>query len=226
MNEKIFEQKIGNNILYYHKNSEDKMDTCDQIVNSWENSINYTIENFSKKQKGLRKAQLGAIFAIRAHWTVNNKTATIVMPTGTGKTETMITTIVAEQLKKVFILVPSDLLRKQTVEICAKLGILKEINVINQEVKCPNVLLLKSTPKTKEDLKEALEQANIIVSTASLINRFSIEYMDLISTVCQSFIVDEAHHIEAECWKKIKIHFKEKKILQFTATPFRNDGKK
>lgn len=226
MNEKIFKEKIEKNILYYHKNTENKMDTCDQIVDSWENSVNYIIENFSKQQKGLRKAQLGAVFAIRAHWTVSNKTATIVMPTGTGKTETMITTIVAEQLKKVFLLVPSDLLRKQTVEVCAKLGILKEINVINQEAKFPNVLLLKSTPKTEEELKKDLDQANIIVSTASLISRFSIEYMNLINDICQVLIVDEAHHIEAECWKKIKTHFKEKKILQFTATPFRNDGKK
>lgn len=50
--------------------------------------------------KGLRQAKLGAVFAIRAHWIVSKKAATVVMPTGTGKTETMITTIVAEQCKK------------------------------------------------------------------------------------------------------------------------------
>lgn len=38
--------------------------------------------------RGFRSAQLGAIFAIKSYWTVSNESATIVMPTGTGKTET------------------------------------------------------------------------------------------------------------------------------------------
>ena len=64
----------------------------------------------------------------------------------------MITTIVAEQCRRVFILVPSDLLRVQTVENCVKLGILKDIGVIEQRVRYPNVLCLKSQPRTKDEL--------------------------------------------------------------------------
>ena len=97
------------------------------------------------------------------------------MPTGTGKTETIITTIVAEQCKRVFILVPSDLLRVQTVENGAKFGVLKDIGVIDQRAKYPNVLCLKSQPKTKDELEEMLDSVNIIVSTAKLISRFDIE---------------------------------------------------
>lgn len=130
-------KKNGKNYLYY---SEDN--TCDQIVDSWDNTVNYVVEDLKKCQRGLREAQLGAIFAIRAHWIVNDDVSTVVMPTGTGKTETMITTIVALQFRRVFILVPSDLLRKQTAEACAKLGILKEIGVIKQSAKFPRVLLL------------------------------------------------------------------------------------
>lgn len=52
---------------------------------------------------GLRTAQLGAVFAFRVHWTVSDSPATIVMPTGTGKTEILITKIVAEQRNRVFI---------------------------------------------------------------------------------------------------------------------------
>ena len=92
----------------------------------------------------MRQAQLGAVFAIRAHCIVSKEAATVVMPNGTGKTETMITTIVAEQCRRVFILVPSDLLRVQTVENCVKCGILKDIGVIHQRAKYPNVLCLKS----------------------------------------------------------------------------------
>ena len=210
----------------YYKNDQGKTFSCEQIRKSWDNRINYIVGNIEKNTKGLREAQLGAIFAIRAHWIVSDSAATIVMPTGTGKTETMIATIVAEQCKRVFILVPSDLLRAQTVDNCAKFGILKDIGVIDEKAKFPNVLCLKSAPKTNEELKELLESANIIVSTAKLVSRFNDEYMEILSGSCDTLIVDEAHHIEASRWNQIKSFFKEKRILQFTATPFRNDGKK
>lgn len=219
-------KKIGKNILNYFEDVNKKTYTCEQIVDSWDNVVDYTMEDLTKGRKGLRKAQLGAIFAIRAHWIISDEVSTIVMPTGTGKTETMITTIVAEQIKKTFILVPSDLLRKQTVSSCCKLGILKEIGVINQCAKFPNVLLLKSLPQSTKELEKALYAANIIVSTASLVSRFRDEYMSLLSDICDVMVVDEAHHIEATRWNQIKSYFRKKRILQFTATPFRNDGRK
>ena len=222
----IVKKSFGKNYLRCYKNEKGKIYSCEQIRKSWNNKVNYVTENSSTNVKGLRQAQLGAVFAIRAHWIVSKKAATVVMPTGTGKTETMITTIVAEQCKRVFILVPSELLRVQTVENCAKFGILKDIGVIDQRAKYPNVLCLKSQPKTKDELKEMLDSANIIVSTAKLISRFDIEYMNMLSSRCDVLIVDEAHHIEANRWNQIKSFFSDKRILQFTATPFRNDGKK
>lgn len=218
--------KKGSNYVLCDVDENGKFKKCEQIVKSWSNKVNYVVEDENKNQVGLRTAQLGAVFAIRAHWTVSDLAATIVMPTGTGKTETMITTIVAEQRKKVFVLVPTNLLRTQTVENCVRLGILKDINVVDTKAKLPNVLCLRSTPKTKEDLKELLNMSNIIVSTASLISRFDESYMNLINQECDTLIVDEAHHIKAQKWEQIKSSFAGKKILQFTATPFRNDGKK
>lgn len=222
----IVKKLFGKNYLRCYKNEKGKIYSCEQIRKSWDNKVNYVTENSSKNVKGLRQAQLGAVFAIRAHCIVSKEAATVVMPTGTGKTETMITTIVAEQCRRVFILVPSDLLRVQTVENCVKFGILKDIGVIDQRAKYPNVLCLKSQPKTKDELKEMLDSANIIVSTAKLISRFDIEYMNMLSSKCDVLIVDEAHHIEANRWNQIKSFFRDKRILQFTATPFRNDGKK
>jgi superfamily II DNA or RNA helicase len=39
-------------------------------------------------------------------------------------------------------------------------------------------------------------------------------------------IVDEAHHVVASSWNSIRERFKQKRIIQFTATPFRRDGKR
>ena len=52
-------------------------------------------------EKKLRKPQIGALYAIKSHFTVSNDEATIVMPTGTGKTETMLSYIVSEKIEKV-----------------------------------------------------------------------------------------------------------------------------
>lgn len=222
----IMVEKHGKNYIMCDIDGKGKVRNPLQIVKSWENKVNYITEDITQKQEGLRIAQLGAIFAIRAHWTTSKLPATIVMPTGTGKTETMIITIVAEQLKKVLILVPTDLLRTQTTINCANLGILKDIKVIEDKAKLPNVLCLRSCPATEDDLEKLVDKSNIIVTTASLIGKFTNTYMEVLSTKCDTLIVDEAHHVKANNWEKIKNCFVAKRILQFTATPFRNDEKK
>src|SRR5208337_5688620 len=42
---------------------------------------------------------------------------------------------------------------------------------------------------------------------------------------CPYLFIDEAHHTEAPTWKAFKDRFRDRRILQFTATPFREDGK-
>lgn len=39
-------------------------------------------------------------------------------------------------------------------------------------------------------------------------------------------MIDEVHHIGASGWSELRKKFLSKLILQFTATPFRDDGKK
>ncbi|WP_442975455.1 DEAD/DEAH box helicase, partial [Salmonella enterica] len=41
---------------------------------------------------------------------------------------------------------------------------------------------------------------------------------------CTHLFIDEAHHVEAGTWKDLKSKFSSCKVLQFTATPFREDG--
>ena len=224
---KILKEKIGQNIIY--QNVEDKVSKIiapNKVIQSWENVINFIQEDESKSVIGLRTAQLGAIFAIKSHWTVSNKPATVVMPTGTGKTETIIASILSEKCEKTLIVVPSKLLRNQTVDKCMTLGILKDIGVVKSNVKHPAVGCLTSTPKDVNELEQLLKCSNIIVSTMSLLKRFSSEYVGLLYEECTTLIIDEAHHIEASTWNEFKVNFKNKKCLQFTATPFRNDGKK
>lgn len=224
---KIHKEKIGLNYIYQKVDDKiNKLISTRNVIQSWENSINFIKEDESKSVFGLRIAQLGAIFAIKSHWTVSNKPATVVMPTGTGKTETMIASIISEKREKTLIVVPSKLLRNQTVEKCITLGILKDIGVIKSSAKYPAVADLASTPKNINELEQILKSSNIIVSTLSLLKRFGNTYIELLYKECTTLVIDEAHHIEAETWNQFKIKFKNKECIQFTATPFRNDGKK
>jgi superfamily II DNA or RNA helicase len=196
------------------------------VLSSWQSNPFSYPESDSETKAGFRSAQLGAIFAIKSHWTVSTSAATIVMPTGTGKTETMIATVVSECRGKTCIVVPSDLLRKQTVERFCLLGKLRDLGAVSQAHENPIVACLYSVPKDNAELQSIIDESNIIVATISLLNRFSEEYLRILATSCDTLLIDEAHHIAATSWMRVKEFFENSKCLQFTATPFRNDGKK
>ncbi|MDZ5000653.1 DEAD/DEAH box helicase, partial [Clostridium perfringens] len=184
--------------------SKDKIMDCKLVKKSWTESFTYKQANESKGLKGLRIPQLGALFAIKAHWSTSGESATIVMPTGTGKTETMISAIISERCDKTLIIVPSNLLRKQIAEKCISLGILKEVDVIKSKAINPVVSMLSTTPSSAEELRNIVNKSNIIVTTMSLINVFPSEYIDICCELCSELVIDEAHHIAASTWNQLK----------------------
>ena len=157
--------KIGNNYKYVYDIGMSDTD----VSNSW----NVKVKRESTTEPGLRLPQFGALAAIQAHWSVSSDAATVVMPTGTGKTETMIMTIANERINKAVIVVPSNLLREQTVNKLCTFGVLKDIGVVDEKSISPTVVLLKSAPKTEEEFNELLNNSNVIVVTMSLVNRLS-----------------------------------------------------
>lgn len=220
--------KIGDKNFIAHISKGASWASASNILSSWiNNRFNYP-ESKSETDIGFRSAQLGALFAIKSHWTVSSSVATVVMPTGTGKTEVMMATAVSEHCKKTCVVVPSDLLRKQTFDRFCILGKLREIGAINSVFKNPIVACLVSSPKDKSELEYLISKSNIIVVTISLLNssHFNDELLNTLAAECDTLIIDEAHHVPSNSWKRIKKIFSNVRCLQFTATPFRNDGKK
>lgn len=219
----IFKNKVGNTTIKYYSETKELLQSS-AITNSWKNSFN--TDAVSADGKHLRDAQKGALYAIKAHWTVSNKPATVVMPTGTGKTETMMATVISERIEKTLIIVPSKLLRKQTADKFITLGVLPEIGVLPDGLIFPNVTEITSTPENADCFEKILQNSNIIVITMTLLSRFSDELFSLVSQYINAVIIDEAHHISAEVWSETKYKLRNIKCIQFTATPYRNDGKK
>ncbi|MCM3575513.1 DEAD/DEAH box helicase family protein [Mesobacillus subterraneus] len=208
-------------------NAEGKIFSQEEIINSWKLSYQERVSR-NKGEIGLRVPQFGALSAIRAHWATSNSPATIVLPTGTGKSETMYATIISERISSTLIIVPSNLLREQIFEGASHFGILPKLKMISNEVIYPTTFLYKSKVKDEDELTiiSAIEEANIIVSTPGMINKMPSSVLDKLVERLDVVIFDEAHHLAAPEWGTVRERFLGKKILQFTATPFRNDGKK
>ena len=87
-----------------------------EVLDSWDRAFFFVEEDPARNVIGLRRPQIGGIHAAHVHWTVSDSPATIVMPTGTGKTETMLSILVSMKCEKLLVIVPTDALRTQTGE--------------------------------------------------------------------------------------------------------------
>ncbi len=194
------------------------------IASSWKGQVNLVEENLNEGIEGLREPQVGAIYSTLGHWKSSDELGTIVLPTGTGKTETMLTLLVKEMCEKILIVVPSDTLRKQISDKFITLGLLKRLKVLTFGSLHPVVGILKENFKNDDDLKEFINSCNVVVSTASLLAKTFESQRDLMSSTFSNLFIDEAHHVMAPTWFKFRNKFASKKVLQFTATPYRNDN--
>ncbi|MFX7720398.1 hypothetical protein ABTJ81_19895, partial [Acinetobacter baumannii] len=87
---------------------------------------------------------------------------------GTGKTETMLSTLIASKLEKVIIAVPSDALREQIFKKFIKLGLLKQFGIAGQNVLNPKVGIWYENFKTHEDLIEFIDSSDVIITTMNV----------------------------------------------------------
>lgn len=196
------------------------------VLEAWKNKFDFRTEDEAAGLPGLRTPQIGALHAISAHFAVGTEfeAATVVLPTGTGKTETMLATLVYRRLGRVIVMVPSDALRWQIAEKFITLGILPMASVVRKEVARPRVAVISTGIRTVEDATALAENANVIVALPNSLESSNQEVVDHLIASCTDLIVDEAHHVTATTWDKVKTRFAAKRVTQFTATPFRQNG--
>lgn len=197
----------------------------ENVVASWHEAFSYLEENVKEGMGGLRSPQIGAVHAAHAHWVVSNEPASIVMPTGTGKTESMLSVLVSEQCSKLLVVVPTDALRAQIAHKFLTLGILKDFRIVTSQALYPLVGTLKHKPKTLKDVDAYFEKCNVVITTMNVAGQCASKVQERMAYHCPYLFIDEAHHTPARTWQAFKKAFKAKRILQFTATPFRSDDK-
>lgn len=198
-----------------------------KVLDSWKSAFTYVVAKTDSSVIGLRPPQIGAVHAVHAHWSVTEAPATVVMPTGTGKTETMLSILVSACCERVLVIVPTDALRTQLAKKFLTLGVLKlqDANILAPSALHPIVCVLQHIPKTSDDVKLLFSPAHVIITTSSIVGSCPPNVQQAMAKYCSHLFIDEAHHTKAPTWNTFKNRFSGKRVLQFTATPFREDGK-
>jgi superfamily II DNA or RNA helicase len=173
---------------------------------------------------GLRPPQIGAVYSALGYWKMSSDIATVVMPTGTGKTDSMVALMALQQPKCLLVVVPTDALRTQLAEKFQTYGVLTQYGLLPGHIGYPVVGVLKSGFENTTEIKTFCDGCNVIVTTMPLLGRFSELDQKTLASCCSHLFIDEAHHVRAATWNRLRSRFAGKQILQFTATPYRNDG--
>lgn len=223
----VIKRRVGKNELWWLEDGQGGHGSIarepDEVSSSLKDKFQFVEENSSRT--GLRSPQLGAMHAILAHKTIEtNEAITIVMPTGTGKTETMLGVFVHSPTR-ILVIVPSSNLRTQVANKFATLGVLHTVGALSGSYFAPVVAVLKSGLKTDQECNELIGSCNVVVATAAALTSCSEDARKRLMELCDSLYVDEAHHVAARTWNSVAELFSGKMKVQFTATPFREDGK-
>lgn len=195
-----------------------------EVTESYRDAIGFAEGRPDKP--GLRSPQLGALHAVLGYWTTKRMTpATVVMPTGTGKTETMLALLVAARPERLLALVPSDSLREQVATKFETLGVLQELGIVSASALRPTVGRLSHGLSDTDTATAFAEACNVIVATPSALSACAPDALEALLGACSHLFIDEAHHVAARTWSEVRQAFDQKPVVQFTATPFREDGK-
>lgn len=204
------------------------------VLASWQDAFHLresrTAEGARPAARGLRRPQIGALHAALAHATRSTDPATIVMPTGTGKTETMLALNAHQRFERLLVVVPTDALREQIAGKFETFGVLKQQECLDASAAFPVVLRLSHIPTTPAQVDQIFDSANVVVTTMQIAGRAEAPVQEQMASRASALFIDEAHHIGAPTWARFRGLFVERTlplpIVQFTATPFREDGRR
>ncbi|RYY78816.1 MAG: DEAD/DEAH box helicase [Moraxellaceae bacterium] len=193
----------------------------EQIILSWKSTLEI-------HETDLRLSQKSALLKCLDHDLNDEEEPVIInMPTGTGKTGVIASLLFKAMFKRTLIVVPSDSLRKQISDDLIDLKKYIGWRVIPENSEQP--IISRLVPQDIDKIvPHVLKEQFIVVATSQIFNSFQDENLQIFLNQFDRLIFDEAHHSEAPTWKKLRNNFiqRKKKIFQFTATPYRGDGKK
>lgn len=195
----------------------------EQVLASFDAAIGFTPHD---RPRSLRRPQIAALHSIVGYQSSGlPEPGIVVMPTGTGKTETMLAWLVAQCPTKVLVIVPSTALRDQIASKFETLGILQQEAIVSPQALRPVVGRLEKRVADVDDARALVAACNVVVATPQAIHANDGPVRDAFYGGFTHLLVDEAHHAPATTWTEIIRAFAGRPTLLFTATPYRRDGR-
>lgn len=195
-----------------------------KVKDSWARGVQFS-QSHEQDGKGLRVPQSGALHAIAAHWSVKTTPGLVVMPTGTGKTDTMIAALVMRAPRRTLVLVPSDVLRTQLSEKFQTLGVLRAAGALHADALNPVTGIPLSSDVFTDGIDD-LKLCNVVISTVAMIDQISEQTLLCFKQLFDVVFVDEVHHAPAKSWRRILENTLDCALIGFSATPFREDAQR
>lgn len=195
----------------------------EKVLSSFDGAIGFTAHG---RPNSLRRPQIAALHSIVGYQSSGlADPGIVIMPTGTGKTETMLAWLVAQRPRRVLVIVPSSALRDQIASKFETLGILQKEGIVLPEALRPCVGKLEHGFVSEGEARAMVAACNVVVATPSAIQATDPPVREAFYAEFTHLLVDEAHHASATTWNEVIRAFAGRPTLLFTATPYRRDGR-
>lgn len=175
----------------------------------------------------LRDPQRECWARIREHFAVADcaREVGVVLPVGCGKSGLIAIAPFALNARRVLVIAPGTRIRKQLandLKSNSATNFYDRCGVISQDQKFPQVAVVASGRINVDDLRNSDFAVANIHQIAGDENRWldqlETDFFDVI-------LVDEAHHNPAASWQQVTRRFPAARIVNFSATPTRADGR-
>lgn len=170
----------------------------------------------------LRKAQLGAAWALSAHGTVSAEPGLVVLPTGVGKTLVLCLAPYLLRARRVLVVTPGRLVRAQVSAAFETLQDLKSTGVLPADTPPPDVIRVEHRATSAD--WAVWRKADVVIGTPNVLSDGYPDVQRVPEGLFDLVVFDEAHHLPAQVWTAILDAIDAPAVL-LTATPTRRDGK-
>jgi superfamily II DNA or RNA helicase len=147
------------------------------------------------------------------------------MPTGTGKTETMLALLVATRPTRLLVVVPATALRDQIANKFETLGILQQERIVAATAMRPLRGQARARHQGCRQHRPSHCRNECRGCYAPRHIRVHADARERLLASFSHLMVDEVHHAPAPSWVSIIAAFADRNVLLFTATPFREDSR-
>lgn len=189
-----------------------------------ENASRLTIREGQAPNTGLRSGQIGALFALAAHFIERQEPAIVSLPTGYGKTAVLTAACFLAQARRVLVVTPTTPLRTQTARAFRTLDTLRRLTALPAEVDLPGpkVIAVEDRIANAADWN-ALEQFDVVVCTPYTASPEMDGIPPPPDDLFDLVLLDEGHHSPALTWAALIQATPHARHVLLSATPFRRD---